>query len=98
MPLTKEEIYNLKRGEVVSYIGEFGIELLYVNEVDVEKGVVSGEISLAEGGNGISIEDLVKRGVDVAKWGKGSRYVNENIPGFTTLGLREVPKSVPEDF
>jgi len=76
--LTREQIYSLKRGEVIAYEnGRGGIQFLYVDTVDLERGKVSGKIDTAMGVNSISIDRLVEFGIDFSKWEGGSEFADE---------------------
>lgn len=63
--LKREDILNLQNGEVVRYRGGY----LIVKEVDVARGVVTGKLEGdIFGVNNLSITDLEKSGIDIAKW------------------------------
>jgi hypothetical protein len=67
--LTKEKLADLKRGEVVEYVNEGGdTRYLFVDHVDLDKGIVSGEITNGLGFNSILLEDLIKMGQRTTKW------------------------------
>lgn len=56
--LSKEELENLKKGDVLKYDEKFGVCYLIVESV--RQGRVSGQIASPYGVNSISIEELVK--------------------------------------
>lgn len=80
--VTLDDILALKKGEVVSFMQEY-ISLdrrkyrtfLLVDHVDLERGVVSGNLVGVEdiGVNAVPIEDLVQGALDIASWQKRER-------------------------
>ncbi len=70
--LKREDILALREGEVIKYrCGILGVmNYLVVESVDAESGKVSGHISNALGVNAVSIEELVREGIDIAKFSK----------------------------
>ena len=71
MPLKKEDVLALQNGEVVQYLGKDNFrkdQYLLVDEVDLERGVVTGELTSACGVNNLSIDYLIENGIRIAKW------------------------------
>ena len=65
--LSREQILNLKMGEVVKYRGGY----LTVAKVDIDRGVVTGRLEdQIYGVNALPIEELEKIGTEVTKWQK----------------------------
>jgi len=63
--LSREDILNLKMGEVIRYRGGY----LTVADVDVERGVVTGRLEdQIYGVNALPIEELEETGIEVTKW------------------------------
>lgn len=65
--LTREDLLNLEKGEVVEYDRGRGKEYLIVDKVRQNERV-TGEITEALGVNSIPIEELVSYGIRLAKW------------------------------
>lgn len=65
--LSRRKILNLKMGEVVRYSEGY----LIVSAVDIERGVVTGELmNRVYGVNDLPIETLENLGIEVTKWQK----------------------------
>ena len=84
----KEEILALKQGDVV-LMKESG-NYLIVNEVNTLKGEVSGKLANCFFGvNGLSIEELCKRGTAIAKFSalekEASGVILNSNPDFNPL-------------
>lgn len=86
--LSRQQILSIKRGEVIAYQGDHGINLLLVDYVDLERGVVSGAITEAMGVNSLPIDYIIKNGIDTAKWRKNLRF--EHTQGPINLGTLEI--------
>ena len=57
--LSREELENLKKGDVLKYDEKFGV--CYIIVESVRKGRVSGQIASPHGVNSISLDELVKK-------------------------------------
>ena len=67
--ISRVDILGLKKGEVVKYSGGIkGTTYLVVDHVDLERGVVTGEMTDVFGVNALSISELEKKAIDIAKW------------------------------
>lgn len=68
--ISREEILNLREGEVVRYSEGY----LIVAKVDLERGVVTGMLeSNIYGVNCLPIEELRQTGLEIAKWPKQTK-------------------------
>lgn len=80
MALKREDVLALRNGEVVQYPGKDnnGYDLyLLVDKIDSERGVVTGHLLSAYGVNNLSIDYLIKNGLDIAKWGNPQSHLEE---------------------